>query len=42
MKKFNDLMSESKKIENISASDAKKKINDPRNTLFREFVRCTR
>ena len=29
MKKFNDLMSVSKEIENISASDAKKKLNDP-------------
>ena len=29
MKKFDDLMSVSKKIENISATDAKKKINDP-------------
>ena len=29
MKKFNDLMSVSNKIENISASDAKKKLNDP-------------
>ena len=29
MKKFNDLMNVSKEIENISASDAKKKLNDP-------------
>ena len=29
MKKFNDLMSVSNEIENISASDAKKKLNDP-------------
>ena len=29
MKKFDDLMSVSKKIENISAEDAKKKVNDP-------------
>ena len=29
MKKFNDLMSVSKEIENISASDAKNKLNDP-------------
>ena len=29
MKKFNDLMSVSKEIEHISASDAKKKLNDP-------------
>ncbi len=29
MKKFDDLMSVSKKIENISATDAKKKINNP-------------
>ena len=29
MKKFNDLMSVSKEIENISASDAKKKLTDP-------------
>ena len=28
MKKFNDLMSVSKEIEHISASDAKKKLND--------------
>ena len=29
MKKFNDLMSVGSEIENISASDAKKKLNDP-------------
>ena len=29
MKKFNDLMSVSREIENISASDAKKKLNNP-------------
>ena len=29
MKKFNDLMSVSNEIESISASDAKKKLNDP-------------
>ena len=29
MKKFDDLMSVSNEIENISASDAKEKINDP-------------
>ena len=29
MKKFNDLMSVSEEIENISASDAKKKLDDP-------------
>ena len=29
MKKFEDLMSVSNEIENISASDAKEKLNDP-------------
>ena len=29
MKKFDDLMSVSNEIENISASDAKEKLNDP-------------
>ena len=29
MKKFDDLMRVSKEIENISAADAKEKINDP-------------
>ena len=33
MKKFEELMSVSKEIENITAEDAKKKINDLRDTL---------